>query len=106
MQLSINNTYMTFTGLVPFDKYKGPILNLTKDEKIAIEKIQKEIKDIEFELINLYKICKNLKKYTKGTEYYENRIYEKELKLEILQEQIKDIKINRLNIQKSNTHIS
>ena len=96
-----NVSPISFNGLVPLKKYKGPLLKLTKAEETKIAALQANINELEIELYNIDKFC-STRHLTYGQEnYYFNKIDIINTHIRELKEEIRKIKINSLKNTKN-----
>lgn len=84
--------------LIPVSKYKGPVLELTPDEIMQIEMLQKEIKENE---IAAYKLesCLLVEKAGNLIRYYREKLGEIDFNTKIIKDKIRQIKIDRFQKQ-------
>lgn len=99
--LKPSNKNIQFHGLIPLQKHKGPLLQLTNDEKQKIASLQENITRMEFEMYQLNKIYDKQFIRTETFQYYANKIDRLQIKINELKDTIREIKINRFNQQKT-----
>ena len=101
MLITNTNYTMSFGALIPANKYKGPLLKLTKEDKTKIAALQEDINRIELEhyKINQYiQTKKNLSFNVLDILYTQSDRLE--YRIEQLKNMIREIKMNRLKTQK------
>lgn len=92
-----------FGGKIPMKNYKGPILQLTKDETEKIAKIQDNISQLEIERYKILQFFEGKHISYQQYDYYANTLNLLEYRIEQARELIREIKVNRFTIQKNNT---
>ena len=111
MNLSVMNGGTTFRALKPLSEYKGPILKLTKADKEKIAKYEKQIAQLDIEMMKLNDYAQSrgtgvnhVKNFTVeeyGSNYFADQLFSLDAKIDSLKKMIKQIKMNRLEKQKS-----
>lgn len=96
-----NVSPISFNGLVPLKKYKGPLLKLTKAEETKIAALQANINDMEIELYQINKFIGGKKLTQAQTDYYYNKIDLINVRIRELKEKIREIKINSFKSTKN-----
>lgn len=91
---------VNFKAQIPLSKYKGPILNLTADDKQLIKKYQNEISKLELEIVSMKNYSKKGFILKSKMNTWEDKIQKLEAYIKEFQNLIRQIKIDRLNIQK------
>ncbi len=100
MKISPNSLNIQFQGMVPINKYKGPLLQLTEGDKARISELQESINRMEFELYHLNRKFNGKRLPNREFQYYVSQERRLQAYIEELKEMIQDIKINRFNKQK------
>ena len=109
MNLSVMNGGTTFRALKPLSEYKGPILKLTKADKEKIAKYEKQIAQLDIEMMKLNDYAQSrgtgvnhVKNFTVeeyGSNYFTDQLFSLSAKIDSLKKMIKQIKMNRLEKQ-------
>lgn len=111
MNLAVMNSGTTFGALKPLSEYKGPILKLTKADKEKIAKYEKQIAQLDIEMMKLNNYAESrgtgvnhVKNFTVeeyGSNYFTDQLFSLGAKIDSLKKMIKQIKMNRLEKQKA-----
>ena len=111
MNLSVMNSGTTFGALKPLGEYKGPILKLTKADKEKIAKYEKQIAQLDIEIMKLNNYAQSrgtgvnhVKNFTVeeyGSDYFNDQLFNLADNIDSLKKMIKQIKMNRLEKQKA-----
>ena len=98
-KIEISFTSIKGRNIVPISEHCGPVLKLTKKEKLLIDSMKKEINEKQ---LDVYKVSGLMAKATteKLKYIYNDILVHLTTRIEILQDKIKDIKTNRFKIQK------
>ena len=105
MNLSVMNSGTTFGALKPLGEYKGPILKLTKADKEKIAKYEKQIAQLDIEIMKLNNYAQSrgtgvnhVKNFTVeeyGSDYFNDQLFNLADNIDSLKKMIKQIKMNR-----------
>lgn len=99
MNISINQTNIANRGkLTPKSAYKGPILKLTKTEKLRIEALSQKKAELECEMYNLHNYIKYQCHGNVSDNFYD-KLDTLNYRVKQVAELIQEIKTNRLNKQ-------
>ena len=111
MNLLVMNSGTTFGALKPLGEYKGPILKLTKADKEKIAKYEKQIAQLDIEIMKLNNYAQSrgtgvnhVKNFTVeeyDSDYFNDQLFNLADNIDSLKKMIKQIKMNRLEKQKA-----
>lgn len=101
MKIQINS-YQNFKALVPFSKYKGPVLKLTEEEVSKVASLEAEIAQLVLEKMKISDYLARTKSKSDALVHnFSTQDYVIDSKIDFLREQIRQIKINRITQQRN-----